>query len=306
MSRFYWIFPLLLLCAVACSNKSGFLTPLDPRQAPGGIISGEQRLVTFTELDANPSRYRNQLLRITGMFYRLPVQTCKPRSGPLTAWALHTNNILLEVVGFGQLSQLISSDEMVELTVDGIFRFYTGPMGCGKGAPDNSVWYLQLVRIVQPNILVKAFEGLVEIIPAVHPLTGEPTEESIADMTIVPTVDTVASPGMITIPTSTNQATILRSRTSTPTQTRTPIKSGVPTTTATATPTIILQATGTTSVTPTATRTETPGSNMTQPPSRTPRPTSTRNATLTPSITPTPTSTHTGYPGPSPVPTTYP
>ncbi|MCZ7669586.1 MAG: hypothetical protein M5U34_21625 [Chloroflexi bacterium] len=39
------------------------------------------------------------------------------------------------------------------LTVEGVWRQYDGPLGCGKGPAAGVTWYLQVERIVSPNPL---------------------------------------------------------------------------------------------------------------------------------------------------------
>ncbi len=39
------------------------------------------------------------------------------------------------------------------MTVEGIWRQYDGPLGCGKEPGDGQAWYLQVERIISPNPL---------------------------------------------------------------------------------------------------------------------------------------------------------
>jgi hypothetical protein len=39
------------------------------------------------------------------------------------------------------------------MTVEGYWRLYEGPLGCGKNAPRAAIWYLEVLRIVEPNPL---------------------------------------------------------------------------------------------------------------------------------------------------------
>ena len=115
-------------------------------------MSGQAQLVTFSELQADPESFQNRLVRVSGSLLKLPPPGCLPYSGPGIEWALIAEELRLDAIGFERVISLLTNG--LPMTVDGFFRLYEGPLGCGKGAPDGSAWYLEVIQIVQPNPLV--------------------------------------------------------------------------------------------------------------------------------------------------------
>lgn len=266
---------LLLFWLTACGARQGQLKPLRATPTPGGPFSAQPQLVTFLALQEDPEAYKDKLVRVSGAYYILPPTQCLPKSGPNAQWALIADDLRLDTLGFEGLMKLIAPD--TDLTIDGYFRFYEGPIGCGKDAPESTAWYLEAIQIVQPNSLAASDRpsggGFV---------VGEPSSQP-----------TIFGSGQATPQTTPAGAT--SSPSATPT-TSTVIPTG--TVTATATPTSTSSPTGTLASS-TATR---PGTATT--PQGTPG-SATGTATLTPTSTataspsvPTPTDVVGGYPPP--------
>ena len=57
-----------------------------------------------------------------------------------------------------------------QMTIEGIWRLNQGRIGCGKGAPRGSAWYLDVQRIISPNPLYSIFGGVINVIDAVPTL----------------------------------------------------------------------------------------------------------------------------------------
>jgi hypothetical protein len=280
----------LLFTIAGRSNRP--LKPIRPTPTRGmSTVQGQPILVSFAELNEDPTSFQNKRIRVTGSYMRLTPPDCSPYSGPGTRWALVNNEgetpLRLEATGFKSVLRLVPEDTI--LTVDGILRLYAGPSGCGKEPrePGPSIWYLKAEQIVQPNPL-----------PQVTP--GRPVPERTGVGT--PTTETTATPGGAEIPTTTPG-------TATPTPTLsttvTPTPAFTPNLTATQTPTAgsvtpgtptTGTATATASRTPTPTRTGTvqPGGTATTTPTGTQTPTS--GPTQPSFATATPGS---GYPPPS-------
>ena len=144
----FWLF--LAMVLAACGG-GGQLKPLNPTATPGGEISGQPQLVTFSDLQADPHAYRDRLIRVTGGVIAITPPVCAPFSGPAPYWALFAENLRLDAVGLDDLPRFAAQD--VLFTVDGIFRQYEGPLGCGKGPPVGVAWFLEAFRVVQPNPL---------------------------------------------------------------------------------------------------------------------------------------------------------
>lgn len=264
-------------------------------------------LVTFDELNANPHAFRGQRIRVTGSYTPQPEPDCgdSDYKGLLIKWALISESLQLNGYGFESVLKLVP--EGTSLTVEGIWRLYEGISGCGKGAPQAVIWYLQVERIVQPNPLPNFGpppDGGDEPAPRVTPPsdTGEPMptttppgdgETAVPQPTTPTTTTPTATPEFIVTqdPSITTSATApAPETTATPVDARataTPV-SGIPTATATRS-----------SSGPTATNTP-PPLNVT------PTPTKSLLVTSTPGPSPTPTPTSDGYPAPGITPTVTP
>lgn len=281
--------------------------PLKPvRPGPTAVavtLSSQPILVTFPELNERPFDFQNQRLRVSGSLTRFTPPACVPYSGPVFRWGLITDDLQMNASGFESLMRLVSTG--TPMTVEGIWRLYSGPLGCGKGPVTDDVWYLQVERIIAPNPF--------------PPTTAVPDQPGIPELTATPTFIPSPTPGGIpptTVPAVTAAATsTTTSYPGAPTATLRPGETAVATATATT-------ASGTTPYpgAPTATprpdeATITPTSSATPDRNVTPSPTPQTGAgsTATPgsgfiTATPGPTSTPgSGYPGnPTPFPTNTP
>jgi hypothetical protein len=119
-------------------------------------LSGEIVELSFTDLNAAPSAYRNRRLRVTGEYLALAVPNCQSYSGPVFAWALVADGLQLNARNFESI--LRRAPDGLTLTVEGVWRSYEGPLGCGKNAPRGVAWFLAVERIIEPNPL-PAFSG---------------------------------------------------------------------------------------------------------------------------------------------------
>lgn len=254
-------------------------TPI-PNQNEGGSPSAVP--VTFSELNADPVAYLNMPIQVTGGYLKLDLPACPRYSGPSPQWAVVAEELQLDAKGFDRVVRILEPG--TEMTIQGIWRLYQGPLGCGKGPSVGSAWYLQVQRIIQPNPLVgngtvgpvdienidTAFPSLVSTeTPTVTPTVAP--AQPLQTATSVPTVDPI-------IPTATIEPTSTLSATLVATPVLTPIGA-----TSTAQP-----GEGTTEppATPIATATSISGSN----------PTATPLTPLPPTATP---SSGGGYPGPT-------
>lgn len=245
------------------------------------IIDGQAQLVTFAELSDNAAQYHNKRIRVTGQYLPLTPPNCVLYNGPVLYWALVSEGLQLNAKGFEAPLTLLAPGST--MTVEGIWRLYTGPVGCGKGPETDNVWYLQVERIIQPNPLVSGTRD-----PRAYLLNGvstppfptiNPSRTRVAVGSTAPPAATAATP------TPTNTAV-------TPIGSVFPTLTGTPDGTTTATPTRFIRATPT--GTPPAN--STPG---TPTPEGTPGPTATFGPSPTsPPIPPYPGNTPTPYPGP--------
>jgi hypothetical protein len=265
MQRLIWTLISIGLGLVACAQGKGQLKPLAPTATAGGFLSSQPQIVSFSELQANPEAYQGRLVRVTGVYYTIPLPDCSPYSGPESKWALISENLRLDAIGFENLLPLAEPE--TSFTVDGVFRQYEGPVGCGKTAPVAFAWYLEAVKIIQPNPLTRSGAAIaVNVLnlppgfatPVISPVeatiqpANEASEQSITAVPTATSATTLASTSTNVAPvnvTATQTATLVPSLTSTPS----------PTITATPTPTA-----STSTAIPTTTPTNAPAA--TQPP----------------------------------------
>lgn len=254
--------------------------------------------VSFSELNDDPLAFLNKSIIVSGNFYPVDRENCLKYTGPDIRWSLTAENLQLDILGFERLIGLIPVN--TPMTAQGIWRLYQGPLGCGKGPPEGTAWYLEIKKIIQPNPLVgKTGQGIPIIIdgggqglPILTPTL--PVEE------VLPTVTDIFTPTLqatdeILLPTIEGEPSITPTEafesTVTPTppiqQTFTPAPTNTPVPGATAT-----------AVTPTITPTSNVGN-----------PTATTTTEPPPGL-PTSTEVPDGYPGPgqttTPTPTVNP
>lgn len=129
------------------------LKPLRPIAAPGVFEeeNGQPLLFGFNSLHDDPFAMRDRRLRMTGSFTRVEALDCLPLKGPAIEWALVAEDLQMNATGYEVL--LASLPVGTTLTVDGVWRLHEGPLGCGKAPPVQSIWYLEVEQIVQPNPL---------------------------------------------------------------------------------------------------------------------------------------------------------
>ena len=287
---------LLLIWLGLALSDSRPLKPLRVTAVPADItINGQPLLVNFDDLNDNPTDYANSRIRVSGSYLRLEPVSCVPFSGPRIEWGLVAEGLQLNARGFeAVVLPIVPAD--TQMTLEGIWRRYPGPAGCGK-EPTSGLWYLEVEQIVQPNPLMAGTAtpaAVLSVTPPPFPGTATPTLAGslppvggtpIPNVTIVSTVVVNTPIGSPTASSTAVSSTPLPTFTSTATPTQ-PIGSGTPTA-VTVTPTIDPSAT-------TPTPSSTPGSGTSVP-----------TPTNPPLVTATPGS---GYPGPttSPNPTSYP
>lgn len=276
LARTARLLPLLALVVGAlllsgCRAQGVFRSDQDPVQT--GAMTRRAVQVTLQQLDEAPGDYLNRFIRVRGDFTRLPETTCEKVRGPALGWALSNGQLRLDALGFGSILRLVPDG--TSMTVDGFWRAYHRPGDCGQQAEADVVWYLEAVRLVEPNPL-----------PAIGAVTTDASEEEEQVESAAPETEGTRTP------------------TATP-STRTPTVTGTSPPTATQpTPTPTADTSATPTGTPSPTATTEPGQPTNTPqPSDTPEPSPTTASGATPtSSAPTSTPGGSGYPGDPPTP----
>jgi hypothetical protein len=271
-----------LLILLAGCQPAGFFGPLRQVATPPGELIRLAAPVTFSQLNEDPAAYHDRVVRTSGSYLKLPPPACNPQRGPLFAWSLADlvpaagDWLRVDAQGFEDVIWLVP--EGTAMTVEGYWRLYEGPLGCGKNAPREAIWYLEVLRIVEPNPLPgMAGAGALPSTPGAG--DGDLNIQIVPLATLTPELEATAPPEGTASPTVTVTMTVAPEPQLTPAGTITPTETLGPEVTAT--------VSGTPGPTPTATDTPTPGG---------PPPTGTPDDGYPPPPPPPPTSTPGGYP----------
>lgn len=177
------------------------LYPLLPSATPlAGTIDYTPALLGFAELNADPALYNGLRIQVSGAFTPIDTPPCPDYTGPAIHWSLVAEDLQLNATGFENLLTFLSPG--TDMTVLGIWTAYHGPVGCGKQPPDETVWFLAVERILEPNPLIGVTGSSLTVIPG-EPLatlspfeTGEsqtpeltPTAGSLLTGTPTPTIE---------------------------------------------------------------------------------------------------------------------
>ena len=255
---------IILLLLASCSQRDASTpetpTPFTTVEAIARAPVGEPIAISLAHLAANPELFEGSNLQLKGEYKLLPRLICERGAYPSPAtWAIVGEGLLANATGHDQqLRQLLKDGQ--EITVEGRWLRYSGPVGCGKSAPVQEIWYLSLNRIVDPHPLTKAISGpagipneppiMVEL-PLTPTLSVTETLPSLVETATLEPTMTVPPPTFTSSPTqSTATATAMPSIVPSPVTT-TPSGTGTA-----VTPTV----TGTITTTPTITGTPVDGS----------------------------------------------
>jgi hypothetical protein len=292
-----WIFlSLLCLATLACATAvTGTPTPFPTVAAvvPLPVANTQPITLTIATLLEAPEAHENNLIRLTGQYQRRPKLVCEldPHPSPAT-WELASGEDVALAGGFDNELRRLLPDGLT-MTVEGHWLHWRGPVGCGKRATVMEIWYLQVIRIVDPSPIARV--TLTPFLPGVPVAAGTPGEG-----TILPTLPQVGLTATLTItgtpitPTLTPEVllTPTLSETVIPTQPPEEEEPVPPTNTPTLEATAILSPTNTPDA---GTATATPENGE---PAPSPTPSSTFGPG-TPTLTPDPNATATPTPNPN-------
>lgn len=241
---------LLSLTLAACRQAETAVatpTPFPSARITVRAIPGQPINVSLPDLAANMELLQGARLRLTGQYQRLPQLVCQRNAyrSPAT-WAVGSDGVLAYVGGLeAQVRPTLVNGQTV--TVEGRWTRWRGPVGCGKRAEVQEVWYLAASQIIDPNPLVRATATGGAVAAVTQP---PPDVTETVPSTATATAETEGAP--------TAAATTPRPSTPTPTAFR-----PAPTATTAVTTTVIVVTA--TAVTPGAGATATPTGSTTPP-----------------------------------------
>jgi hypothetical protein len=285
VKKAWLVFPLVLLLALTGCGKDDSTGLPSPASL---TLEAMGTTVPLLELAADPAAYEDQWVQVSGQYSLLPVPPCDAAVHlPPATWSLIDDGVVVRMAGLENVLRPLASDGQT-VVVEGYWRRWEGPVGCGNAAFPSTVWYLQVREILSPNPLVRAtFTPMGAIAVATIPLPGTPAPSPTSGL---PGPATAAPVGAGTAtPTATPSATRLGSPLATPTGPFSPL----PTLSPPASPTLNPSGTVLPTFTPQpdATGPSSPIATPQPTTSGTASPTATTQSTATSTRTPTPSAT---------------
>jgi hypothetical protein len=157
-----WLPVLILYGLLLASCRGADMPAATPTPFPTiTAVAPEQSVgiqpITLAELMADPALYQNQQLQITGQFYRLPRIICDSPAAinrSPAGWSLREGE--MQLLGGGLGSAVEVAPVGLTMTVNGRLLRWQGPVGCGKRAVFQEIWYLEASRVVSPRPVTNA------------------------------------------------------------------------------------------------------------------------------------------------------
>lgn len=120
-------------------------------QTEGAVPSGPALVAEVSELSQAPEAYAGSLVQVTGQYRRAPLIVCDgiSRLSPVS-WLLVEGERQIGARGFEHLVEPLLPPGLT-VTVQGVWRHWRGPVGCGKDAPVRDVWHLVVTDFVAPS-----------------------------------------------------------------------------------------------------------------------------------------------------------
>lgn len=256
--RLTWFVLLSALVVAALSGCQQEEATITPSPAAAILRANQAIAPSLLTLARNPAAFEDQDLVLAGTYRPLPLPVCaqETHQSPAT-WALRDGEIEIPVSGFDSALRELASPGL-PLEVEGRWQRWEGPVGCGRRAPSQLVWYLQLTNILSPNPLSASL-----------PFTPEPIEPAVTTTPPDSIAGGVATASPLEETTSNAQPPADGAQTVTPRSSGTPTPTAsatsgagvVPTGSVTVTPTPSVSGSGTPTTTPSGTGSPTPGVN---------------------------------------------
>jgi hypothetical protein len=249
-----WFVLLSALVIVALGGCQPEEATIVPTPAADILLANQAAAPSLLTLARNPAAFEDQDLVLAGVYHPLPLPVCaeETHQSPAT-WTLRDGEIEIPVSGFdSQLRELAAPG--LSLEVEGHWQRWEGPVGCGRRAPSQLVWYLQLTNILSPNPL----SASLPLTPgSAVPEATTPSPDAVAGG--VATAPSLAATTTATRPLGEGALTAAPGSSGTPTPigSATSAAGALPTGSVTATLTVTTIASGT----PAGTATPTPGTN---------------------------------------------
>lgn len=154
--KWRWFVLLFVLLLPAC--RSADVSSRFSSNVPGATFAPpgiRPTTLSVAELAENPAAHAGEMVQVSGIYQRLPVLVCDSGTRPSPAtWLLLADESQIGAAGYDNLlGRLLPAN--FEITVAGRWLRWVGPVGCGKDAPREEVWYLAVEEIVSPMPLAR-------------------------------------------------------------------------------------------------------------------------------------------------------
>lgn len=270
---FTFLLVLIFLFLVACGEDESTPTPFPATNTPVGNLNSQGPFpVDIAQLTDEPAGFRNSFIAVTGRYRMLPLLICDVERQPSPAtWRLaDVEGNFIALGGYDRQVRELLPEELT-MTAIGYWREWSGPVGCGKEAVPQQIWYLSVSEIISPSPIARV-SLTPEGVSIAEGGAGTPAQTATA---AAESGETPGSPSSTAVPTISAEDDGENPPTSTPTpmgssdsNTRTPTPTATnigsnptitPTPTPTSTPTNSGGSGGTSTPTPTPTATNSGG-----------------------------------------------
>ena len=178
---------LIILLLVACDGAELTPTPFPATWTPAPALNPQQSYaIEIPELLSNSDSYVGAYVQVTGQYLKRPLLICESdgatNPSPATWEILDSSGVSL---GAGEFDDALRSlvPNGLTVTVAGYWQQWEGPVGCGKQAEQETIWFLEVTDIISPSPIVQ-----VTLTPS--PIGGSPI---LSEDMITP--DGVTNPG---------------------------------------------------------------------------------------------------------------
>ena len=151
---------LMLGLLVACGGANKMTpTPFPATWTPGPALAAQESFgVDIAELLADPEMYADAYVQVRGLYQKRPLLVCESVSAtnisPATWELMDNSGLRLNAGEFDQALRSLVPDGLT-MTVAGYWQLWEGPIGCGKQAEKQAIWFLEVTDIISPSPIVQ-------------------------------------------------------------------------------------------------------------------------------------------------------
>lgn len=185
----------MILLLVACDGADLTPTPFPATWTPAPALNPQQSYaIEIPELLAESDKYVGAYVEVTGQYRKRPLLICESESAtnpsPAT-WEISDSTGV--TLGAGQFDEALRSliPNGLTVTVAGYWQQWEGPVGCGKQADQETVWFLEVTDVISPSPIVQ-----VTLTPS--PIGGSPV---LSEDMITPDSNATTNPNSQPFPT---------------------------------------------------------------------------------------------------------